>query len=234
MWHKLTYIEWSFRVFAYLWIIILLISSQLTGPWTLPQVRVKLFSKIHLFSGAYGCMSTLIMGWGPSLFNLQEAFLSMCRQGSLCWTQEWAPYLSALAELSFATSFVLGCLGENKAWILLDLTNTRCPAQRHTISYLTKCRFPSSLCLGFHVCKMRRLWLDYPWGRVKMNIPCTSRQEEVGGWIEHGWTPTLPETSEGIRIVHGTFSDEPPTVTMSWEERDLGLSRSRVRVDYWV
>ena len=34
--------------------------------------------------------------------------------------------------------------------------------------------------------------------------------------------------------MHGTFSDEPPTVTMSWEERDLGLSRSRVRVDYWV
>ena len=38
---------------------------QLTGPLTLPQVPVKLFSKIHPMSGSYWCMSTLIMGSAP-------------------------------------------------------------------------------------------------------------------------------------------------------------------------
>ena len=31
----------------------------------------------------------------------------------------------------------LECLGENKAWILFHLTNTRCPAQRPTVPCLT-------------------------------------------------------------------------------------------------
>ena len=60
---------------------------------------------------AFGCMSTLIMEWGPLPFPPQEAFLRMCRQVNLPWPQEWAPYLLVLVELGFTTNFVLGQSG---------------------------------------------------------------------------------------------------------------------------
>ena len=64
----------------------------------------------------------------PSLFNPQETFLRMCRQGTLfhCFGR------TQLLPLN------LDCLSENKVWILLHLTNTRCLAQRPTVSYLTR------------------------------------------------------------------------------------------------
>ena len=48
-----------------------------------------------------GTCPHLLWGGAPSLFDPQEAWLHMCRQGGLSLTSEWAPYLFALAELSF-------------------------------------------------------------------------------------------------------------------------------------
>ena len=71
------------RIFVYLWPIIFLLSLHLIGPWILPKMNEQIFAKIDPTAEASGCMSTLSMGWGPSLFDLQEAFLCMCRQRSL-------------------------------------------------------------------------------------------------------------------------------------------------------
>ena len=71
-------------------------------------MHAQLFSKMHPSTEAYGCMSTLIMGWDPSVFDPQEAFLRMCRQGSLPRPQERVLHLCALAELSFCHYSVLG------------------------------------------------------------------------------------------------------------------------------
>ena len=38
---------------------------------------------------AYGCMSILIMEWGPLPFQPPRRLPCMCRQGSLPWPQEW-------------------------------------------------------------------------------------------------------------------------------------------------
>ena len=93
------------------------------------------------------CMHNFLLGWIPlpkpvdtfphllwgeacSLLGPQEAFLHMCRQGSLPWPEKWGPYLLTLAELSFCHLLCpRECLGENKTSILLHLTNTSCPAQ---------------------------------------------------------------------------------------------------------
>ena len=101
----------SFWVFVYPWPIIFFLSSHLTGPWILPKMQSQLFAKMDPTAQAYGCMSTLIMGWGPLPFPPQEAFLHMCPQVNLPWPQEWAPYLLVLLELGFTTSFVLGQSG---------------------------------------------------------------------------------------------------------------------------
>ena len=67
-------------------------SFNLTGPWILLKRSAQ----------PMGACSCLLQGGAPSLFNPQEAFLHMCRQGSLPWPQEWATTcLLALATLSF-------------------------------------------------------------------------------------------------------------------------------------
>ena len=67
-------------------------SFNLTGPWILLKRSAQ----------PMGVCSRLLQGGAPSLFNPQEAFLHMCRQGSLPWPQEWATTcLLALATLSF-------------------------------------------------------------------------------------------------------------------------------------
>ena len=67
-------------------------SFNLTGPWILLKRSAQ----------PMGACSRLLQGGAPSLFNPQEAFLHMCRQGSLPWPQEWATTcLLALATLSF-------------------------------------------------------------------------------------------------------------------------------------
>ena len=43
-----------------------------------PQDEWANFSKVDPTAEAYGCMSTLIMGWGPSLCDPEEDFLCVC------------------------------------------------------------------------------------------------------------------------------------------------------------
>ena len=81
----------------------------------------------------------------------------------------------------------------------------------------------------FLVCKMRRFWLDYLWGRVETNIPRTARQEEVWGW-NWIWLYTLFawDFKSDYDCADGIFSHEPMAVTLSRVERDPGYSRVRV------
>ena len=96
-------------VFVYLWPITLFPSSHLTGPWSSPRcVRNCLLRRIPPLRLMGACLRLSCLCF---LFDPQEAFLRMGRQGRLPWPQEWAPYLFALAELSFTTSFVLGVSG---------------------------------------------------------------------------------------------------------------------------
>ena len=60
----ITCIGQSFRVFVYLWPIILYLSSHVTGPWTLPKMHVQLFAKMGPTTEVNRWMSTLIMWWG--------------------------------------------------------------------------------------------------------------------------------------------------------------------------
>ena len=93
------------------WPIILLLSSYLTVPRALSKMCSQgLLRWIPLQRTVGACSHFLWRGTHgfPPPFWPQGAFLHVCRQGSLPWSQEWAPYLSTLAELSFCHSFVLG------------------------------------------------------------------------------------------------------------------------------
>ena len=69
----------------------------------------------------------------------------MCRLGSLPWPQEWEPYHFSRAQL-LSLALSLECLGENKAWILLHLTNTSCPAQLSSVQSLSPTLQCPTLC----------------------------------------------------------------------------------------
>ena len=115
-------------MFLYPWPIILLLSSHLASPWILPKRHLQLFVTMNPTTVAYACMATLIMGWGPlpswpsrSIpvhVQTEPSLTSRVGTLSLCF--------SKVQLLSLDLS--LECLGENKAWILLHLTNTRCLA----------------------------------------------------------------------------------------------------------
>ena len=94
------------------------------------KMHVQLFAKIAPTTEVCGCISTLIMGWLSSLFDPQEAFLLTCRQESLPWPQEWAPYLFSRAQV-LPPVLSSECLGEYRAWILLRFTT---PAQEPIMS----------------------------------------------------------------------------------------------------
>ena len=66
---SITYIREPFWVFVNLWSIILILSSYMTHPWILPKMHAQIFTKMDPTEQAYGCMSTLIMGWGPLPFQ---------------------------------------------------------------------------------------------------------------------------------------------------------------------
>ena len=99
---------------------IILLSSYLTAPRMLPKMCSQLCAKMD--PTAEGALHTFhgVRPMEPPPFWPQGAFLHMCRQGSLPWSQEWAPYLSTLAEFSCCHSFVLG------AWVrtMLDFYPT--------------------------------------------------------------------------------------------------------------
>ena len=107
-----TYIREPFWVFVNLWSIILILSSHLTHPWILPKMHAQLVTKMDPTGEAYGCMSTLIMGWGPLPFKPPRSLLVHVQTGKSSLTSGvGGPYLFALEELSFTTSFVLRVSG---------------------------------------------------------------------------------------------------------------------------
>ena len=89
----------------------------------------------HLFAPspnaeACGCMSTLIMGCCPFPFWTTRSLPHMCRWGSLPWPQEGELFLSFNRAQLLPLVLSLECLGENKASVLLHLTNTSSLTQR--------------------------------------------------------------------------------------------------------
>ena len=82
-------------------------------------------------SEAYGCVSTLIMGWGPLCCWLSRSLPVHVQTGKSSLTSG-----EATLSLCFSTAQLLPlalsleCLGENKGSVLLLLTNTRYSAQR--------------------------------------------------------------------------------------------------------
>ena len=82
-------------------------------------------------SEAYGCVSTLIAGWGPLLFWPSRSLPAHVQTGKSSLTSG-----EATLSLCFSTAQLLPlalsleCLGENKGSVLFFLTNTRCSAQR--------------------------------------------------------------------------------------------------------
>ena len=112
---------------VYLWPIILFFSSHLTSPRTLRKMLAQLFTKMDFIVETCGYMYTLIIGWALSLFDPQEAFLDICRQGSLPGPQEWASYLFSRTQL-LPLALSLKCLGENKGLVLLHSNKHQVPS----------------------------------------------------------------------------------------------------------
>ena len=58
-----TFIGQPLRVSVHIWAIILLLSSQLSGPWT-SKICAQVLAKMDPNTEAYACLSTLILEWG--------------------------------------------------------------------------------------------------------------------------------------------------------------------------
>ena len=107
-----------------LYLVTYLLFSHLTGPRTLSNMCAQLFAKVDPTAEAYG-LFTLIMGWCllpscpprslPAKFSLTSGMVIL----SLYFSRAQLPPLALSLE----------CLGENKAAILLHLTNSSCSAQ---------------------------------------------------------------------------------------------------------
>ena len=103
----ITFIGQCFWVFVSVWSIILFLSSQVTGLRTLPRMCGQLLTKMDPTPEACGCMSTLIMGWAPSLFGHQGGFLPLYRE--VFFDLRSGPLISLLPQTSpSATRFALG------------------------------------------------------------------------------------------------------------------------------
>ena len=84
-------------------------------------------------------------GVEPSSFSTsKKASLLMYSLWGLPWPKEWEPYLFSRAQL-LSLALSLECL-ENRAWILLHLTNTSCPAQLNSVQLLSPTLQCPTLC----------------------------------------------------------------------------------------
>ena len=86
----------SFRIFVYIWPIILFLSSHLT---VLPPSPRSLLRWMPQQRPVGVCPH--LWGVAPFFCDPQEAFLCMCIHRCFPWCQKYAPYLFTLAELSF-------------------------------------------------------------------------------------------------------------------------------------
>ena len=164
----------TFWVFVYLWPIILFLSSHLTGPWTLPKMHTQLFAKMDPTAESSGCMSTPIMGWGPLPFWPPRSLSSCVQTGTSSLTSVMGPLSLCFSRAQLLPlALTWECLPEDKAWILLHLTNTRglargqlSPASASGPSCFVCCRLlyltlihPLTLSLIFvHLCLSQSTW----------------------------------------------------------------------------
>ena len=122
-----------------MWPVILFLSSHLTGPKTLAKMPAQLFAKMDSTSEAYRYMSTLTMGWGPSPFQSPKSLPAHVQTGK-------SSLISGIGTLSLYFSraqllpldLSLECLGENKALVLLYLTNLAIQPRDPSVSYLNR------------------------------------------------------------------------------------------------
>jgi len=122
----------SRRTFV-VWPIILFLFSHLTGPRTLPNMRGQLFffTKMNSTSEVYGYMSKLIMGWHPFFFDSPRRLPVQGQKGKFSLTSGVVIFILLFSRAQLLPlALTLGCLDENKASVLLHLTNTSCPTQR--------------------------------------------------------------------------------------------------------
>ena len=107
------YIGQFFWVFAYLWTIVALLSSHLTGSRTLPNIGAHFFQD-RFSTEAYGSLSSTIMGCFPLLFDPCECFCT-CTVWELSLTSGVVISCS-LHQMSSSPviNFVLGASRENK------------------------------------------------------------------------------------------------------------------------
>ena len=93
-------------------------------------MHVQLFAKMDPTAVACGCMSTHIMGWHPLPFWPPRNLPAHVQVGKFSLTLGvviLSLYFSRAQLLPLALSFE--CLSENRASVLLHLTNASCPAQ---------------------------------------------------------------------------------------------------------
>ena len=137
-------------MFVYLWPIIVLLSSHLAGPWILPKMHLQLFATMNPTTVAYACMATLILGWGRLPFWPSRSLPVHVQMVKASLTSRVGTLSLCFSKVQLLpVDLPLECLGENKAWILLHLTNTRCLALRPTVSYLS---VTEVACICFHAC----------------------------------------------------------------------------------
>ena len=94
------------------------------------------FYKMNPTSETCGYMSTLTMGWHPFFFDSPRSLPVRGQKGKFSLTSGVVILLHFTLDLSRARllplALTLECLGENKASVLLHLTNTSCPAPIYT------------------------------------------------------------------------------------------------------
>ena len=84
------------------------------------------FAKMDPTAEAWGCMSTLIMRWGPLPFWPPRSLSSCVQTGKSSLTSGMGPLSLCFSRAQLLPlALTLECLGEGKACILLHLTNAR-------------------------------------------------------------------------------------------------------------
>lgn len=141
----------SFQVFVNIWSVTLFLHHSLTSPWTLAKTYVEILLRQIPLQRPMATCTHLLWGGATLLFNPQKASCT-CTDRDVFLDLRGAPYLFALAELNFATRFVLKCLGNGKLSFILLLTNTRCVQPRGSLSHTSAAQVSLHLleCQGRH------------------------------------------------------------------------------------
>ena len=102
--------------------------SQLLGPKTPPNMCTQIFAKTDPTAEAHGNVSTLFMGWCCLPLWLPRSLPGLVQTGKFSLTSGvviLSLYFSRVQLLPLGLS--LECLSEDKASILIHLTNSSCP-----------------------------------------------------------------------------------------------------------